>query len=104
MRKALVTKKMYRAQQHHNFCVVHLLQKFVCSLLATLFKTFLKSLLNGTLFFNLCRIYLQKLADRENVHLSCSAEPAEVIPETSSCCLQCNRVQFVSRNRSSVEI
>ena len=34
------------------------------------------------------------------IYLSCSAE---VIPETSSCCLQCHRVQFVLRNRSSVE-
>ena len=33
------------------------------------------------------------------IYLSCSAE---VIPETSSC-LQCHRVQFVLRNRSSVE-
>ena len=35
------------------------------------------------------------------IHLSCSSE---VIPEISSCCLQCHRVQFVLRNRSSVEI
>ena len=60
-----------------DFRAFHLFQKFVCSLLTALFRTFLQSLLNRVLFLTFeqpkrtffgsesCRIYQQKLADRE---------------------------------------
>ena len=60
-----------------DFRAFHLLQKFVRSLLAALFRTFLQLLVNRVLFLTFelpkrtfscsegCRIYQQKLADRE---------------------------------------
>ena len=60
-----------------DFRAFHLLQKFVRSLLAALFRTFLQLLVNRALFLTFelpkrtfscsegCRIYQQKLADRE---------------------------------------
>ena len=60
-----------------DFRAFHLLQKFVRSLFAVLFRTFLLSLMNRVLFLTFelpkrtfscsegCRIYQQKLADRE---------------------------------------
>ena len=60
---------------------MHLLQKFVRSPLAALFRTFRWSLLNGAFFLtyelpkrtfsccNGCRIYRQKLADRGKISL-----------------------------------
>ena len=62
-----------------DFRAFHLLQKFVRSFLAALFRTFLQSLMNRVLFLTFelpkrtfscsegCRIYQQKLADREKV-------------------------------------
>ena len=42
-----------------------------------------------------CRIYQRKLADQDNfIYHSLQT----VIPETSSCCLQCHRVQFLLAN------
>ena len=105
----MVTKKAAgnHAQQHHDFCVSHLLQKFVRSFPAALFRTFLQSLLNGAMFLNFelpkrtfsscdgCRIYQRKLADQDNfIYHSLLT----LIPETSSCCLQCHRVQFLLAN------
>ena len=64
-----------------DFRAFHLLQKFVRSLLAALFRTFLQLLVNRALFLTFelpkrtfscsegCRICQQKLADREKVSL-----------------------------------
>ena len=75
----LVTKKSVTMHSSiiTDFRAFHLLQKFVRSLFAVLFRTFLLSLMNRVLFLTFelpkrtfscsegCRIYQQKLADRE---------------------------------------
>ena len=98
-------KKCNHAQQHHNFRVFHSLSKFVRSLLAAVQDLFL-TIVERSHVFNLRApekdLFLLRwfqdfpaaACKSGQIYLSCSAE---VIPETSSCCLQCHRVQFVLR-------
>ena len=114
--KRVSNKKIVTMHSSIIIFAFHSLQRLsVLSL--RMFRTFLQSLLNGAMFLTFelpkrtfsccdgCRIYQRKFADRDNwqfyIILSCSAE---VITETSSCCLQCHRVQFVVKNRTTMEI
>ena len=88
-------KKYNHAQQYHNFNMFHLLSKFVRSLVAAVQDLFL-TIVKRDHVFNLRAAekdlfllrWLQDLPAEAcksgQIHLSCSAE---VISETSSCCL-----------------